>query len=146
MTSRLIIFFIGCFLILWIVAYYDHKKIEYAIERNLVIDDSLLFRDIFDSGDKICILPPYKDPSSIESLVSIEDFEYLNSDLNRFMYGWEDLWVVVKIEQHKHPQIFGVSGLTRPDFKQSQCMDFRKAKISLSSKEKSYMYFIFSEE
>ena len=106
----------------------------------------LLFRDIFDSGDQICILPPYSDPSSIKSLISIEDFEYLNSDINRFIYGWENAWFVVKIDKKKTPKVFRISGLTKPDFKKSQCMDFRKAKIALSSEGKSHIYFAFFEE
>ena len=146
MKSKVIIFFIGCFLVLWIIAYYNNKKIEYSIESNLVLGDALLFRDIFNSGDKICILPPYKDPKSIKNLISIEDFEYLNSDFNRFVYGWDDLWFIVKIERQKTPKVFAISGLTRPDFNKSQCISFKKAKIALSSKEKSYIYFIFSEE
>ena len=146
MKIKLIASFFVLLLVLWTIIFYNHKKIEYSIESDIVMGKDLLFRDIFDSGDQICILPPYSDPSSIKSLIPIEDFEYLNSDINRFIYGWENAWFVVKIDKQKTPKVFRISGLTKPDFKKSQCMDFRKAKISLSSEGKSHIYFAFLEE
>ncbi|WP_265654522.1 hypothetical protein [Verminephrobacter aporrectodeae] len=110
------------------------------VAEKLTSEKEVKLEDIIQIGEQVCFLPSYVTPESVDSYLSKNQLDFLNSRISDDI--GDHVWWIAILSKEEVLKTYKMAGHVRSDFREGRCVRRKNSiKLVLLDMDKYTLYF-----